>query len=82
MNKLLLGAVLLLALVGIGCDEAEAAKPAPKPPASGSEAMAIWGKERGKLETQPDGTYLLRYPNGSVEKVSASEVVLMPGGTR
>lgn len=82
MSKLLLATALLLALVGIGCNEAEAAKPAPKPPASGSEAMAIWGTERGKLEAQSDGTYLLRYPNGSAEKVSASEVIVMPGGTR
>lgn len=82
MNKLLLATALLLALVGIGCDEAEAAKPAPKPPASGSEAMTITGKERGKLETQSDGTYLLRYPNGSAEKVSANEVITMPGGAR
>lgn len=78
MNKLLFGAVLLLALQSESCGTADAAKPSPALPESGRTAMAVDGKRPGKLEKQTNGTYLLRYPDGKADAVSVNEVVLMP----
>lgn len=69
--------ILLLAALAIGCD-VEASKPAPSPPETGREAMAVDGTKPGVLERQPSGTYLLRHSDNSATKVSANEVVLMP----
>lgn len=83
MNKLLLTVLLLLALQSDGCGDAEAAKPTPPMPESGREAMTVDGPARtGRLEKQPGGTYLLRYPDGSASKVSANEIIPIPEGAK
>lgn len=83
MNKTLLIVILLFAFLSNGCGDAEAAKLAPTPPESGREAMMIDGPPRtGKMEKQRDGTYLLRYPDGSQRAVSGNEVVLFPAEGR
>lgn len=69
---------LLLALQSDGCGDTQAAKPAPKPPESGRQAMAVDGTSPGTLQKQNDGTYLLHQANGGKSRVSANEVVLMP----
>lgn len=78
---LILTLLLAFALSAIACgDAAEAAKSAPKPPETGREAMRVDGQKPGRLEKQDNGTYLLRYPDKTADKVSANEVVLMPEG--
>jgi hypothetical protein len=80
MNKLLLAPVVFaFALQTADCGDAQAAKPAPVPPQSGRSAILVDGNDgSGKLEKQADGTYLLRYPNGRADRVSANEVILLP----
>lgn len=76
--KTILMLSLLLALQSDGCGDTNAAKPAPKPPESGRQAMAVDGTSPGTLQRQNDGTYLLHQSNGQSSRVSANEVVLMP----
>jgi len=78
MKTILLSFTLLLALQSDGCPDANAAKPAPKPPENGRSAMAVDGTSPGALQKQNDGTYLLHQANGQTSRVSANEVVLMP----
>ncbi len=75
-----LALILVLALQASDCGRAEAAKPAPKPPETGRQAMTVDGRRVGALERQSDGTYLLRYSNGTADRVSVNEVILMPEG--
>lgn len=79
MRYLLCSLTLLLALQAGDCS-ASASKPAPIMPETGREAMRVDGQQSGRLEKQDDGTYLLRYPDKTTDRVSANEVVLMPKG--
>lgn len=76
--KFILAISLLLAFQTSDCGDQP--KPVPKPPSSGQEAIRVDGRKgAGVLQKHPnDSTYDLRYPDGSVDKVSANEVILLP----
>jgi hypothetical protein len=77
MNKIFLSAMLLLAL----STASTASSPvtiSSEPDYTGRLAMMVDGKRVGRLERQPGGLYLLRYPQGDADKCSINEVILMP----
>lgn len=71
--------ILFLVLQASDCGDISTQKPSPKPPESGQSAIRVDGSNgTGILQKQTDGTYLLKYPIGKIDKVSANEVVMMP----
>lgn len=68
-----------LALLQDSCGESP--KPVPAQPQPGREAMTVDGNRVGTLE-KDGGTYQIRYPDNSRQRVSANEVILMPESTK